>query len=297
MELADKLKTALLQRVGIRADITSAKIQLQLDKIPEPARPGWVQDLIESSAQSEMWQNFVESFLIHETYFFRHEHQLEFLHSSVLPGLIQERIESSRFEIRIWCAACSSGEEAYTAALLLRDCIQNYSDATRRPWRLSVVGTDLSADVLTKARTGEYSVNAGLNSFRDVPVFARHHFPEIFQSGKKTWTPDPWLRQTVSFQQRNLVSDPAPISDTDLIFCRNVLIYLEESMMQRAVQTMRNALRPGGVLVLGPADLLKTPGELELLTNGKAMFWKKPSSARANQGVDFHANTPSSAKS
>lgn len=297
MELADQLKTALLQRVGIRADITSAKIQLQLDKISQSARPEWVQHIIDSPTHSETWQNFVEPFLIHETYFFRHEHQLEFLHSTVLSTLIQERIQSDRFEFRIWCAACSSGEEAYTAALLLRDCIQRSADASHRPWRLNVVGTDLSADVLAKARAGEYSVNAGLNSFRDVPAFARHHFPEIFQSGKKTWTPDPWLRQTVSFQQRNLVSDPAPISDADLILCRNVLIYLEESKVQQAIKTMSTALRPGGVLVLGPADLLKTPGELELLTNSKAMFWKKPSAVRGNQGLHSTANHPSSYKS
>jgi chemotaxis protein methyltransferase CheR len=285
MELADQLKTALLERVGIRADITSAKIQARLEAIPEVERMEWVRNLITSPVQSETWQNFVETFLIHETYFFRHEHQLEFLHSSVLPALIQERIEAGRPEIRIWCAACSSGEEAYTAALLLRDCIQKSPAAKQLTWRASVIGTDLSAEVLTKARRGEYSVNNGLNSFRDVPAFARHHFPEIFQAGEKTWHPDAWLRQTVSFQQRNLISDPAPVSDADVILCRNVLIYLDEKNSQQALQTMRNALRPGGVLILGPADMLKTPGDLELLTNSRAMFWRKSTANRPDPGA------------
>ena len=296
MELADQLKAVLLERVGIRADITSAKIQSRLDTIPEHERRDWVQHLVNSPAQSETWQNFVETFLIHETYFFRHEHQLEFLQSSVLPTLIQERIASGRHEIRIWCAACSSGEEAYTAALLLRECIYNSAAAKRLTWRLSVVGTDLSAEVLAKARKGEYCVNTGLNSFRDVPAFARHHFPEIFHAGEKTWHPDSWLRQTVSFQQRNLISDPAPVLDADLVLCRNVLIYLDDKSSQQAVQTMRNALRPGGVLILGPADMLKTPGDLELLTNSRAMFWRKSSTTRADQSAQSPTNRSGSQK-
>lgn len=275
MPLADQLKAALLQRVGMRGDITSAKIEAQLAKIPSAERDSWAQTIIHSPPQSPEWQAFIEPFLIHETYFFRHENQLEFLASKVLPELIQERVKSGRHEFRIWCAACSSGEEAFTAALLLRDAIHNSREAGKLEWRINITGTDLSAEVLLKARLGEYHASAGLNSFRDVPAFAKHHFPSIFQNFEKTWRPDDALKRSVHFQQRNLVTDPAPIADADLILCRNVLIYLDETSVRRSIATMHGALRPGGVLVLGPADMLKHTDGWELLTNQKAMFWRK----------------------
>jgi chemotaxis protein methyltransferase CheR len=262
----------------MRADITAAKIESQLGKVPAAERDSWVQQLVNSPPQSEAWQTFIEPFLIHETYFFRHENQLEYLANKVLPNLIQERLKSGRYEFRIWCAACSSGEEAYTAALLLRDAIMGSREAAKLEWRLSVVGTDLSADVLTKARLGEYHASAGLNSFRDVPAFAKHHFSSIFQREEKIWRPDDTLKKTVHFQQRNIVTDPSPLSDVDLIMCRNVLIYLDEASVRRAITTMQGALRPGGVLVLGPADMLKHTEGWELITNHKAMFWRKTTS-------------------
>lgn len=285
MLLADQLKAALLQRVGMRADITAAKIEAQLAKIPADERELWVQNTVNLPPQSPAWQAFIEPFLIHETYFFRHENQLEFLSTKVLPDLIQERLKSNRHEFRIWCAACSSGEEAFTAALLLREALQRSRDASKIDWKISVTGTDLSAEVLAKARQGEYHASAGLNSFRDIPAFAKHHFPSIFQHAEKTWRPDDALKRTVHFQQRNLVTDPAPVSDVDLIMCRNVLIYLDESSVRRSIATMQGALRPGGVLVLGPADMLKHTDGWELLTNQKAMFWRKTTPSQASNST------------
>lgn len=281
MSLANQLTDVLLQRAGLRSEITAPKVDAQLAKIPLSERESWVQQLVNAPPQSSEWQNFLEPFLIHETYFFRHENQLDFLASKVLPSLIQERIQSGRPEFRIWCAACSSGEEAYTAALLLQDAIRASRTAGTMDWRLSVHGTDLSSDVLVKARRGEYHATAGLNSFRDVPAFAKHHFPGVFLRQEKTWLPDESIKKTVHFQQRNIVTDPAPVSEADLVMCRNVLIYLDEASVRRVISTIHTALRPGGVLVLGPADMLKETEGWELITNHKAMFWKKVSSASA----------------
>lgn len=280
MLLEQQLATAMLERVGMRADITSSKIASQLAKVPEAEQAGWVSHLISLPQHSAEWQSFIEPFLIHETYFFRHENQVDFMASVVLPALISERVRAGRFEFRIWCAACSSGEEAYSAALLLREAIKQSAEASGHDWRLSVVGTDLSSEVLLKARKGEYALSAGLNSFRDVPAFARHHFPEIFDHAQKTWVADESLKRIVSFQQRNVVSDPAPSTDIDLVMCRNVLIYLDEPSIQKCISTIRDSLRPGGVLILGPADMLRNQTGWELLTNQKAMFWKKSDARR-----------------
>jgi chemotaxis methyl-accepting protein methylase len=277
MNLAEPLIAAVLERTGLRREIATPKVQARLDLIPEADRPQVVQRLLNADPLSPEWLAFAEFCLIHETYFFRHEGQLEFLAKKVVPTLLQERMAAGRHEFKVWCAACSSGEEAYTAGLILRDAIQASREAAAKDWYVSVVGTDLSAEVLAVARRGEYSTNTGLNSFRDIPAFARHHFMKVLHGGEKTWRADDSLRRTTLFQQRNLVTDPAPVAGADLVLCRNVLIYMDETRMQRAVRTLVGALRPGGVLVLGPADMLKQPEAyaLTLLQDPRAMFWKK----------------------
>lgn len=277
MNLADPLVAAVQERTGLRREMAAPKVQARLALIPEADRPQAVQRLLHSDPLSSEWLAFAEFCLIHETYFFRHEGQLEFLAKKVVPELLKERLQSGRHEFKIWCAACSSGEEAYSAGLLLRDAIQASRETASKEWHISVVGTDLSAEVLAVAKRGEYSTNSGLNSFRDIPAFARHHFMQVLQGGEKTWRADDSLRRTTTFQQRNLVSDPAPVAGADLVLCRNVLIYMDEERMRRAVTTLVGALRPGGVLVLGPADMLKQPEafSLSLIQDHRAMLWKK----------------------
>jgi chemotaxis methyl-accepting protein methylase len=282
MNLADPLIVAVQERTGLRREIAAPKVQARLALIAEADRPQAVQRLLHSDPLSPEWLAFAEFCLIHETYFFRHEGQLEFLAKKVVPSLLKERLETGHYEFKIWCAACSSGEEAYSAGLLLRDAIAATKEAAGKPWNISVVGTDLSAEVLAVARRGEYTSNSGLNSFRDIPPFARHHFLNVLQGNEKTWRADDTLRRTTTFQQRNLVSDPAPIARADLVLCRNVLIYMDEERMRRAVTSLVGALRPGGVLVLGPADMLKQPEaySLSLLQDSRAMLWKKEAHTR-----------------
>lgn len=283
MNLAEPLAVAVQERVGLRKEMAAPKVQAQLDRIPEADRAHRVQQLLQSDPRSPEWLAFAEGFLIHETYFFRHEKQLEFLGKKVIPDLLKERIAMQRTEFRVWSAACSSGEEAYTAGLLLRDAIQSDRTFLAHDWHCSVVGTDLSEEVLAVARRGEYTINQGLNSFRDVPGFARHHFSGVLHGAEKTWSADAMLRRMTSFQQRNLVSDPAPTTGADLVLCRNLLIYLDEPKARLAVATLVSALRPGGVLVLGPADMVRDPGalSLSLLSDERALFWKKTPASRS----------------
>ena len=280
MNLADPLIAAVQERTGLRLEMAAPKVHARLALLPEADRPQAVQRLLLSDPLSPEWLAFAEFCLIHETYFFRHEGQLEFLAKKVVPALLKERLAAGRYEFKVWCAACSSGEEAYSAGLLLRDAIQSSRETAAKEWQVSVVGTDLSAEVLSVAKRGEYTTNSGLNSFRDIPAFARHHFLKVLQGGEKTWRADDQLRRTTSFQQRNLVTDPAPLAGADLVLCRNVLIYMDEARMRRAVTTLVGALRPGGVLVLGPADMLKQPESysLSLLEDPRAMLWKKEAS-------------------
>ncbi len=282
MQSAEQLTAALLQRTGIRPGITSQKVASYVARIPEAERFSHTQRLLLADTRSAEWQAFVEHVLIHETYFFRHESQLQFLGTKVLPELLRERLRTGRHEFKIWCAACSSGEEAYTAGLMLRDALKSSPEFAGAHWHVQVTGTDLSDSVLAVARKGEYTLTAGLNSFREVPQFARHHFSAVLDGLQKTWRADEQLRRSTTFQLRNLVGEPAPVVEADLVLCRNVLIYLDEEPMRQALATLTSALRPGGVLVLGPADLLKDAEALglTLLADQRALFWKKKGGPR-----------------
>jgi hypothetical protein len=124
MNLADPLIAAVQERTGLRHEMATPKVHARLALMPEADRPQAVQRLLHSDPLSPEWLAFAEFCLIHETYFFRHEGQLEFLAKKVVPALLKERLASGRHEFKVWCAACSSGEEAYSAGLLLRDAIQ-----------------------------------------------------------------------------------------------------------------------------------------------------------------------------
>lgn len=273
MNLATILTEAIANRIGLRAEFSRPKVEAFLSGICAEDQDAWVERILNARANSKEWLEFAELFLVHETYFFRHSPQLQFLAEGVLPALLEDRIRSGRPQFRAWCAGCSSGEEAYSLGLLLNDVISRLPVAT--PWDIAVIGTDLSPDMILRAQSGEYKASVGLNSFRDVPAFARHHFSTVLGDGKMSWSADDTLRKTVTFQRRNLLEDPAPFGDIDLILCRNTLIYFEESKAQAILLKMETALRPEGVLVLGPANTLRNTSAFTLLTDNRAMFWKK----------------------
>ncbi len=275
MSLADSLITAITERIGLRPEFSRPKVEAALAHMTYSEREAWTMNVLNAPQSSKEWGEFAELFLVHETYFFRHPPQLQFLSDFVLPELLKEKLLAGKIQLRAWCAACSSGEEAYSLGLLLRDAIAQHPKASALRWDVSIVGTDISAEMIERGTKGEYTSGLGLNSFRDVPLSARHHFPSIFSAGETVWRADETLRQTVSFQRRNLLEDAAPFKDIDLILCRNALIYFDEIKSQAILAKMESALRPGGVLVLGPADTLRRTAGFTRLTDDRAMFWKK----------------------
>lgn len=284
MNPADQLTQALADRIGLRPEISRPKVLDLLQKRSTQHADTWVPGLLEAGSSSREWLDFIEPFLIHETYFFRHASQLEFLAERVIPALLEERGRQGRHVFRVWCAACSSGEEAYSIGLLLRDAITRHSQVNGhlkdpQQWQVQIIGTDLSHGTIQRARTGEYHASSGLNSFRDIPAFARHHFPPLTEAPGSTWTADEQLRKSVSFLQSNLIKDAAPSHDLDLILCRNILIYFEEPKIRLVLSKFREALRPGGALLLGPADSFHDPSAFDCVTNDRVMVWKKKGAA------------------
>lgn len=272
--LTEQLTAVATERLGFKTELSTPKIEALLRAMPESAREDYCRNVVGAEIETKAFRAFAEALLVHETYFFRHPHQMRLLAGEILPRLLHTRLEMENREFAVWCAGCSSGEEVYTLALLVQTALA--ANPAARSARAFVLGTDLSVAALAQARRGEYALVPGLNSFRDVPDFARHYFPTIFSESSNTWTPSPELRRLTRFQQHNLVNDPPPQTDFDLILCRNTLIYFDDPGTQRALRSLESALRPGGVLMLGPAESPREDSKLSTTCVGQVMFWTKP---------------------
>ena len=204
------------------------------------------------------WQALITRLLVHETYFFRDWPQLEHLAESGLPDRISDARTSGRRSLRIWSAGCASGEEAYTLAaitlqsMVLAGVAHEHGD-TMRPgagWSLEVVGSDLSDDMIAHAARGIYTT-AGLSPFRAM----REGYGRLFPSdGPGTRSVRADLSARVRFALDNLLDGPPPVTDADIVACRNVMVYLAESGRLAALTKLTSALAPGGYLLLSPTD-------------------------------------------
>lgn len=183
---------------------------------------------------------------IGETYFYREPRVFEALATQVIPELLERRAQER--SLRLWSAACCTGEEPYSLSMLLQQCIPGEAG-----WRATVLGTDINERFLQKAVAGVY----GQWSFRDEAQGLRERYFERAPDGR--WSVLPQVRQRVRFAPLNLAEDnfPSLASDTqgmDLIFCRNVLMYFSQPHAAKVVEKLRRALRDDGWLVLSSSE-------------------------------------------
>lgn len=175
------------------------------------------------------------------TSFFRDEVAFKALEDIVLPALIHRGTETQRC-LRIWSAACATGQEPYSIAMLLLEILGQ--DIER--WDVTILGTDIDTRVLDGAREGVFTEKAveGIQ-----PAWLERYFIREGQSLRLR----PSLRQLVTFEAHNLVSDP-PYLDLDLVVCRNVLIYFASPLQTQVLKGFYKALKDGGFLLLGKAE-------------------------------------------
>jgi chemotaxis protein methyltransferase CheR len=175
-----------------------------------------------------------------ETSFFRDLHPFETLRTTVLPELIRRRPER---RLGVWFAATSTGQEPYSFALLVRESFPELAG-----WRLDLLATDLSAEVLGRARAGRYGqleVNRGLPAALLVKYF-RQHGP--------TWELNEDVRRMVEFRELNLIRPWPVLPRFDLVFLRNVMIYFDTDVKKAILGRVAHVLRPDGYLLLGGAE-------------------------------------------
>jgi chemotaxis protein methyltransferase CheR len=199
--------------------------------------------VLQKGQNPKLAKDVIEAMTINETYFFRDKAPFDQFRNVMLPKLIATRQNEKR--IRIWSAAASTGQEAYSLAMIIDEC------AAKIPgWKIEIVGTDLSDGVLDKARKGIYSqfeVQRGLPT----PMLLRH-----FNQIGDAWQISEQMRSKVSFRQLNLLQDFSSLGRFDVIYCRNVLIYFDAPRKTDILTRMTRQLAPDGFLMLGASESL-----------------------------------------
>lgn len=190
------------------------------------------------------WDAFLQEITTHETYLFRDERQWEWFRKVYLPQLAAEARSGSRQRsLRIWSAACSTGDEAFTAACCIAACLPNHKD-----WKVRIVGTDIGTGAVAQAKAAVF----GKRAMKLVPA---SHEKSYFNKAKdaNVWQARPVLTGMVSFGQHNLL-DPLRERPFDLVILKNVLIYFTPESKRRVMEIVRSVICPGGLLVSGPAE-------------------------------------------
>lgn len=225
---------------------------------------------------SQLHDAIVEAITTQETSFFRDHGLFQAIEKHVLPECVTllTRLGGKRQRIRLWSAASSTGQEAYSLAMLVRDFVQADSSRGLDENRFNILASDISAEALEAAKTGRYSrseVARGLSEER----LRRHFHPQ-----GDCWILNESVRRLVQFRQFNLLHSPAELGPFDLILCRNVLIYFDAPTRKRICRALYGNLHDGGWLALGAAEsLYGIDDRLEAVKIGRMMLYRKPQRA------------------
>jgi chemotaxis protein methyltransferase CheR len=183
----------------------------------------------------------VEAMTTNESFFFRDKTPFEHLRDEMMPALLAAR--AGQKKLRIWCAAASTGQEPYTIAMILADMAAKIAG-----WRIEILGTDLSTEVLDRAKAGLYTQ---FEIQRGLPIqLLMKHFT---QKGDQ-WEISPAIRSMVQYRPLNLLRDFSSLGQFDIVFCRNVLIYFDQGTKIDVLSRICRMLAPDGYLTLGAAE-------------------------------------------
>lgn len=211
-------------------------------------------------------ENFINAFTVNETYFYREDHQLACLTTDLLGERLQAK--ASDETLRIWSIPCSTGEEPYSIAIWL---LENWPQVDAHD--IEIVGSDIDTAVLEAARAGFFGKRALM---RLTPTLIDKYFVE---AGLERWQILHDLRQSIHFTNANIVerSQTRPHGLFDIIFCRNVLIYFDDSSRRVAAENLYENLVPGGFICLGHTESMSRISPLfEVCRFKDAIVYRKP---------------------
>ncbi|MFN3855030.1 MAG: CheR family methyltransferase [Phreatobacter sp.] len=182
-----------------------------------------------------------EAMTTNESFFFRDKTPFDHFREVMMPALLKAR--AAKRHIRIWCAAASTGQEPYSLAMILKDMAAQVAG-----WRIEIIGTDLSGEVLERAKAGTYTqfeVQRGL----PIQMLLKH-----FTQNGDQWTISPEIRSMVHFRTLNLLNDFSALGQFDIVYCRNVLIYFDQPTKIDVLNRTARQMASDGYLLLGAAE-------------------------------------------
>ncbi len=220
----------------------------------------------------------VEAMTTNETFFFRDKVPFDHFREHIMPETIKAR--AGKRSVRIWCAAGSTGQEPYSLAMCLKEM-----GAALTGWRIEIIATDLSQEVLEKAKSGVYSQ---FEVQRGLPI---QMLVKYFKQTGETWQINPELRAMVQHRQLNLLHDFAQLGTFDVIFCRNVLIYFDQETKINIFNRLARQIEPDGFLVLGAAEtVVGLTDTFRPIPERRGLY--KPNDPRAASAKPAHASAP-----
>lgn len=247
-ESVERFREVLARRFGLHFE--EFKLNLVVDVLErrsgeQAMTPARYVASLEGANGSKEWRELARELTVGETYFFRNIEQFHALREAVLPARIRARGPVRRLSLA--SIGCSSGEEPYTMAMVLRQSLPPASG-----WSVSITAVDVNPDAIEKARSGRYSEW----SLRGTPAEMRDRW---FRREGRSLVVDENVRRMVTFEERNVVADQSFWSNSsfDVVFCRNMLMYLAPGMAQGVVARIAGALLPGGFFFLGHAETLR----------------------------------------
>jgi chemotaxis protein methyltransferase CheR len=289
-ELVGRLMAMLRDFAGFRA---SSQIQRKLERIfgnPDDLVQ-FLHAVAQDPARTELTA-LVEDLTNHETYFFRERAHLDALAEVILPRLIAEKKAAPGLRrLTLWSAACATGEEAYTLTMIALRALITHGVAHEKPsgeivlppdWKLDVLGTDISRQAVRIARDARYTMRKEcLSSFRQFPEEYFCFFDEMTpplqtQGDRKTYKVKDTITRFTRFEQFNLMNQNHPCKNADVIFCRNVLIYMDAESQKRIIRSLHQALRADGTLLLSLVDAMTVPQLFRENRQSRCVIYEKP---------------------
>lgn len=198
--------------------------------------------MLKYSEDTSEFDKLINELTVNETYFFRDFPQLQNFAEDVLPIVVKEKGLNKK--IKIWCAACSTGEEPYTLSIILNEMIEKPEE-----WEIQILASDINTEVLKSARIGLYESR----SIRDVPP---EYLEKYFTKRNDKFLINLNVRKSISFKNINLMdeADMNKINGCDFIFCRNCLIYFDDESRRSVLSSFYESLNSGGFMFLGHSE-------------------------------------------
>ncbi len=241
----DFLATLLKERSGLVLTRDKAYLlETRLMPVARQRNMKGLEELVDAlriDRDEELATLVTEAMTTNESLFFRDTKPFDQFRDLVLPKLMQNRAGVKK--LRIWSAACSSGQEPYSLAMMISD-----DTAKLAGWRVEIVATDISTEMLAKAEAGMYTQ---FEVQRGLPI---SYLVKYFKQVGDKWQIDEKIRNMVTYKDFNLLKSPAPLGQFDVVFCRNVLIYFDQPTKAAVLQNVAQQMPQDGILYLGGAE-------------------------------------------